>query len=73
VGHGTEPATVPGRRQPAGGKPRTVGGPRSKGQALAQAAYSLVRRAAVEVLTRGTDASIAEVDDFGAINGAVPD
>jgi 2-methylisocitrate lyase-like PEP mutase family enzyme len=42
----------------------------SLGQAIAQAAYSLARRAAVEALSAGTYDSIADADDFGAINGA---
>jgi 2-methylisocitrate lyase-like PEP mutase family enzyme len=42
----------------------------SLGQAVSQAAYSLARRAAVEVLTSGTYETLAGADDFGAINGA---
>jgi 2-methylisocitrate lyase-like PEP mutase family enzyme len=42
----------------------------SLGQAVSQAAYSLARRAAVEALTSGTYSSIADADDFGAVNGA---
>ncbi len=40
------------------------------GQAISQAAYSLARRAAVEVLTAGTYDQLAGADDFGSINGA---
>jgi 2-methylisocitrate lyase-like PEP mutase family enzyme len=43
----------------------------SLGQAISQAAYSLARRAAAEALTAGTYDSIAETDDFGAINSTV--
>lgn len=42
----------------------------SLGQTIAQAAYSLARRAAVEALTAGTYDSIADADSFGDINGA---
>lgn len=42
----------------------------SVGQAIAQAAYSLARRAAVEVLGKGTFDSLADADTFGDINGA---
>jgi len=42
----------------------------SLGQAISQAAYSLARRAAVEVLTKGTYDSLAGADDFGVVNGA---
>ncbi len=42
----------------------------SLGQAISQAAYSLARRAAVEALTAGTYNSLADADDFGAINNA---
>jgi 2-methylisocitrate lyase-like PEP mutase family enzyme len=42
------------------------------GQAISQAAYSLARRAAVEVLTAGTYDVLAGSDDFGSINGAFP-
>ncbi|MHC1559049.1 isocitrate lyase/PEP mutase family protein [Actinomycetospora sp. C-140] len=41
----------------------------SLGQAVSQAAYSLARRAAVEVLTRGTYETLAGADDFGAVDG----
>jgi 2-methylisocitrate lyase-like PEP mutase family enzyme len=44
----------------------------SLGQAIAQAAYSLARRAAVEALTAGTYDTITEADPFGDINGAFP-
>ena len=40
------------------------------GQAISQAAYSLARRAAVEVLTAGTYDELAGADDFGSVNGA---
>lgn len=42
----------------------------SLGQAIAQAAYTLARRAAVEVLSLGTYDAVAVADDFGALNGA---
>ena len=42
----------------------------SLGGAISQAAYSLARRAAAEVLTHGTYTALSEVDPFGAINGA---
>ncbi len=42
----------------------------SVGQVISQAAYSLARRAAVEVLTAGTYDQLAGADDFGSINGA---
>ncbi|GAA1855239.1 isocitrate lyase/phosphoenolpyruvate mutase family protein [Pseudonocardia ailaonensis] len=42
----------------------------SVGQAIAQAAYSLARRAAVEVLEKGTFDSLADADPFGEVNGA---
>lgn len=44
----------------------------SLGQAIAQAAFSLARRAAVEALTAGTYDSIADADSFGDINGRFP-
>jgi 2-methylisocitrate lyase-like PEP mutase family enzyme len=44
----------------------------SLGQAITQAAYTLARRAAAEVLTAGTYGSIAGADSFGDINGAFP-
>lgn len=40
------------------------------GQAIAQAAYSLARRAAVEVIDKGTFDSLADTDPFGDVNGA---
>lgn len=40
------------------------------GQAVAQAAYSLARRAAVEVIEKGTFDSLADADPFGDVNGA---
>lgn len=40
------------------------------GQAITQSAYSLARRAAVEILTSGTYDVLAGADDFGSINGA---
>lgn len=43
----------------------------SLGQTISQAAYSLARRATVEALTAGTYDSIAETDDFGAVNTTV--
>jgi 2-methylisocitrate lyase-like PEP mutase family enzyme len=42
----------------------------SLGQAITQAAYTLARRAAAEVLTAGTYGTIASADSFGDINGA---
>jgi 2-methylisocitrate lyase-like PEP mutase family enzyme len=42
----------------------------SLGQAISQAAYSLARRAAVEALTCGTYDSLADTEDFGAINSS---
>jgi len=42
----------------------------SLGQAIAQAAYTLARKAAAEVLTSGTYDTIAGADPFGDINGA---
>jgi 2-methylisocitrate lyase-like PEP mutase family enzyme len=42
----------------------------SLGQAIAQAAYTLARKAAAEVLTAGTYNSISAADPFGDINGA---
>jgi 2-methylisocitrate lyase-like PEP mutase family enzyme len=44
----------------------------SLGQAIAQAAYSLARRAAVEAIASGTYDTIADTDSFGAINSAFP-
>jgi 2-methylisocitrate lyase-like PEP mutase family enzyme len=42
----------------------------SVGQAIAQAAYSLARRAAVEAIEKGTFDSLADADPFGDVNGA---
>jgi hypothetical protein len=42
----------------------------SVGQAIAQAAYSLARRAAVEAIDKGTFDSLADADAFGDVNGA---
>jgi 2-methylisocitrate lyase-like PEP mutase family enzyme len=42
----------------------------SLGQAITQAAYTLVRKAAAEALTAGTYDSTAGADSFGDINGA---
>ena len=42
----------------------------SLGQAIAQAAYTVARRAAAEVLAAGTCNSISDADPFGDINGA---
>jgi hypothetical protein len=42
----------------------------SLGQAIAQAAYTLARKAAAEALTVGTYDTIAGADPFGDINGA---
>jgi 2-methylisocitrate lyase-like PEP mutase family enzyme len=44
----------------------------SLGQAITQAAYTLARKAAAEVLTAGTYDSIAGADSFGDINRAFP-
>lgn len=44
----------------------------SLGQAIAQAAYTLARKAAAEVLTAGTYNLISDADPFGDINGAFP-
>jgi 2-methylisocitrate lyase-like PEP mutase family enzyme len=44
----------------------------SLGQAITQAAYTLARRAAAEVLNAGTYDSIAGADSFGDINRAFP-
>jgi 2-methylisocitrate lyase-like PEP mutase family enzyme len=44
----------------------------SLGQAITQAAYTLVRKAAAEALTAGTYDSTAGADSFGDINGAFP-
>ena len=40
------------------------------GQAIAQAAYSLARRAAAEAIDKGTFDSLADADPFGDVNGA---
>ena len=42
----------------------------SLGQAIAQAAYTLARKAAAEALTAGTYDTVADADPFGDINGA---
>jgi 2-methylisocitrate lyase-like PEP mutase family enzyme len=42
----------------------------SVGQAIAQAAYSLARRAAAEVIGNGTFDVLADADPFGDVNGA---
>ena len=44
----------------------------SLGQAVTQAAYTLARKAAAEVLASGTYDTIAGADSFGDINGAFP-
>jgi len=44
----------------------------SLGQAIAQAAYTLARKAAEEVLTAGTYHTVSGADPFGDINGAFP-
>ena len=44
----------------------------SLGQAISQAAYTLARQAAAEVLTKGTYDTVADADPFGDINGAFP-
>jgi 2-methylisocitrate lyase-like PEP mutase family enzyme len=44
----------------------------SLGQAITQAAYTLARQAAAEILTAGTYDSIAGADSFGDINRAFP-
>ena len=44
----------------------------SVGQAIAQAAYSLARRAAAEVVGKGTFDVLADADPFGDVNGAFP-
>jgi len=44
----------------------------SLGQTIAQAAYSLARRAAAEVLTKGTYDTVDGADPFGDVNGAFP-
>jgi 2-methylisocitrate lyase-like PEP mutase family enzyme len=41
----------------------------SVGSAVAQAAYSVARRAAAEVLSRGTYGRLEGADDFGVMNG----
>jgi len=42
----------------------------SVGQAIAQAAYSFARRAAAEVVGKGTFDVLADADPFGDVNGA---
>jgi 2-methylisocitrate lyase-like PEP mutase family enzyme len=42
----------------------------SLGQAIAQAAYTLARRAAAEVISTGTYDAISGADSFGDVNGA---
>ena len=42
----------------------------SVGQAIAQAAYSLARRAAVELIDKGTFDALADADPFSDVNGA---
>jgi 2-methylisocitrate lyase-like PEP mutase family enzyme len=42
------------------------------GQMITQAAYSLARRAAAELLATGTYDTLAGADDFGAVNGSFP-
>lgn len=44
----------------------------SVGQAIAQAAYTVARKAAAEALTAGTYDSIAGADSFGDVNGTFP-
>jgi 2-methylisocitrate lyase-like PEP mutase family enzyme len=44
----------------------------SLGMAITQAAYTLARTAAIEVLTAGTYDAIAGADDFGVVNAAFP-
>jgi 2-methylisocitrate lyase-like PEP mutase family enzyme len=44
----------------------------SVGQAIAQVAYSLARRAAAEVVGKGTFDVLADADPFGDVNGAFP-
>jgi 2-methylisocitrate lyase-like PEP mutase family enzyme len=44
----------------------------SVGQAIAQAAYTLARRAAAEALAAGTYDALAGADPFGDINGSFP-
>jgi 2-methylisocitrate lyase-like PEP mutase family enzyme len=44
----------------------------SVGQAIAQVAYSLARRAAAEVVGEGTFDVLADADPFGDVNGAFP-
>jgi 2-methylisocitrate lyase-like PEP mutase family enzyme len=44
----------------------------SLGQAVAQAAYTLARQAAAEVLTKGTYGTVAGAGSFGDVNGAFP-
>jgi len=42
----------------------------SVGSAISQAAYSLARRAAAELLADGTYAQMEGADSFGSIDGA---
>jgi len=42
----------------------------SLGQSIAQAAYTIARKAAVEALTDGTYQAISDADAFGDVNGA---
>lgn len=44
----------------------------SVGQTIAQAAYTLARRAAAEILGKGTFDALAGADPFGDVNGAFP-
>ena len=44
----------------------------SVGQAIAQVAHSLARRAAAEVVGKGTFDVLADADPFGDVNGAFP-
>lgn len=44
----------------------------SLGQSIAQAAYTIARKAAVEALTAGTYDAISGADPFGEVNGAFP-
>jgi 2-methylisocitrate lyase-like PEP mutase family enzyme len=44
----------------------------SLGQSIAQAAYTLARKAAAEALTAGTYDAISGADPFGDVNGAFP-
>jgi 2-methylisocitrate lyase-like PEP mutase family enzyme len=44
----------------------------SLGQSIAQAAYTIARKAAVEAVTAGTYDAISGADPFGELNGAFP-